>query len=60
MITKRKGIIGNTEINTRIYPDKYFREGGFNGIKLVDTMPAFNHLREEVYKNGLKNGNEVI
>ena len=39
MITKRKGEIGDTEINTRIYPDKYFQKGGYNGIKLFDTMP---------------------
>lgn len=60
MITKRKGKIGNTEIDTRIYPDKYFRKGGYNGIKLVDTMPAINSVREEVYKNGLENGNEDV
>lgn len=60
MITKRKGEIGDTEINTRIYPDKYFQKGGYNGIKLSDTMPAFNRLREEVYKAGLKEGNEDV
>ena len=60
MITKRKGEIGDTEINTRIYPDKYFQKGGYNGIKLFDTMPAHNRLREEVYKNGLKDGNEDV
>ena len=60
MITKRKGEIGNTEINTRIYPDRYFQKGGYNGIKLSDTMPAFNRLREEVYKAGLKEGNEDV
>lgn len=60
MITKRKGKIGNTEINMRIYPDRYFREGGYNGIKLSDTMPAFNRLREEVYKVGLEEGNEDV
>ena len=60
MITKRKGKIGNTEINTRIYPDRYYQKGGYNGIKLCDTMPAFKHLCEEVYKIGLKNGNEDV
>ena len=60
MITKRKGEIGDTEINTRIYPDKYFQKGGYNGIKLFDTMPAHNRLREEVYKNSLKAGNEDV
>lgn len=60
MITKRKGEIGNTEINTRIYHDRYFQKGGYNGIKLSDTMPAFNRLREEVYKVGLKEGNEDV
>ena len=60
MITKRKGKIGNTEINTRIYPDRYFQKGGYNGIKLSDTMPAFNRLREEVYKAGLEEGNEDV
>ena len=60
MITKRKGKIGNTEINTRIYPDKYFQKGGYNGIKLSDTMPVFNRLREEVYKAGLEEGNEDV
>ena len=60
MITKRKGKIGDTEINTRIYPDKYFQEGGYNGIKLFDTMPAFNRFCEEVYKNSLKDGNEDV
>lgn len=60
MITKRKGEIGNTEINTRIYHDRYFQKGGYNGIKLSDTMPAFNRLREEAYKAGLKEGNEDV
>lgn len=60
MITKRKGEIGNTEINTRIYHDRYFQKGGYNGIKLSDTMPAFNRLREEVYKVGLEEGNEDV
>ena len=60
MITKRKGEIGNTEINTRIYPDRYYQKGGYNGIKLSDTMPAFNRLREEVYKVGLEEGNEDV
>lgn len=60
MITKRKGKIGNTEINTRIYPDRYYQKGGYNRIKLCDTIPAFEHFCEEVYKNGLKNGNEDV
>ena len=60
MITKRKGKIGNTEINTRIYHDRYFQKGGYNGIKLSDTMQVHKHLREEAYKAGLKEGNEDV
>lgn len=55
MITKRKGIVGDTEINSRIYPDRYYRDGGYNGRKLSDTTLAMNHLCEEVYKTGDEN-----
>ena len=50
MITKRKGIVEDTEINSRIYPDRYYRDGGYNGRKLSDTTLAMKHLCEEVYK----------